>query len=249
MNRRGFVGATMATSAVQIMPAWAAIRRIKAIAFDGLALFDPRPIFSMTENLFTGKGAALVASWRTHLFEYTWLRTLMGNYADFLRVAEDALIFAANSEKIVLASDRRQQLMAGFLELKAWPDVAPVLKGLKSRGLGLAPLNDFTVPMLKAGIKNSDLSGVFDHLLSTDEVQVYKPDPRTYHMAVDAFKLQREEIAFVAFAGWDAAGAKKFGFPTIWINRMGMPIEQLGQIPDKIASSFAALPGFVDRRG
>ena len=249
MNRRGFVGATMATSAVQIMPAWAAIRRIKAVAFDGLALFDPRPIFSMAENFFPGKGAALVASWRTHLFEYTWLRTLMGNYADFLRVAEDALIFAANSEKIMLASGRRRQLMAGFLELKTWPDVVPALKGLKSRGLGLAPLNDFTVPMLEAGIKNSDLSGVFDHLLSTDEVRVYKPDPRTYQMAVDAFKLQRDEIAFVAFAGWDAAGAKKFGFPTIWINRMGMPIEQLGQIPDKIASSFAALSGFVDRRG
>ena len=249
MNRRGFVGAAMATSAAQMMPAWAASRRIKAVAFDGLALFDPRPIFSTAEKMFPDRGAALVASWRTHLFEYTWLRTIMGNYADFLRVAEDALIFAANSEKIALPSDKRQRLMAGFMDMKTWPDVVPVLKRLKSRGLGLAPLNDFTVPMLEAGIKNSDLAGVFDHLLSTDAVRVYKPDPRTYQMAVDAFKLQRDEIAFVAFAGWDAAGAKIFGFPTIWVNRMGMPVEQLGQTPDKIASSFAALSSFVDRRG
>lgn len=245
MNRRTFVGVAMASAAVNVLPAWAANKRIKAVAFDGLALFDPRPIFAMTEQLFPGKGAALMAAWRTRQFEYTWLRTLTGTYVDFLRVTEDALIFAAEAEKLELTEDKHQQLMAGFLNLKAWPDVVPVLKSLKEHGLGLAPLTNFTVPMLEAGIKNSDLVGVFDHLLSTDRVQAYKPDPRAYQMGLDAFKLQRDEMAFVAFGGWDANGAKTFGLPTIWINRMGTPVEQLGLAPDQIATSFEALPGFV----
>jgi 2-haloacid dehalogenase len=46
-------------------------------------------------------------------------------------------------------------------------------------------------------------------------------------MAVDAPKLRREEILFAAFGGWDAAGAKAFGFPTFWVNRMGSPLEEL----------------------
>jgi 2-haloacid dehalogenase len=46
---------------------------------------------------------------------------------------------------------------------------------------------------------------------STDMVRAYKPDPRAYRMAIDGLKLQREEIAFAAFGGWDAAGAKVFG--------------------------------------
>ena len=34
--------------------------------------------------------------------------------------------------------------------------------------------------MLEAGIRNSQLEGMFDHVLSTDRVKAYKPDPRAY---------------------------------------------------------------------
>ena len=66
-------------------------------------------------------------------------------------------------------------------------------------------------------------------------------------MGIDAFGLRREEIAFVAFGGWDAAGAKTFGYPTIWMNRLNSPTEQLGVLPDRIAPNFEALPAFVGR--
>jgi 2-haloalkanoic acid dehalogenase type II len=158
----------------------------------------------------------------------------------FLQVTDEALSFATDAEKIVVTTEQRQQLMAGFMNLKAWPDVVPMLKALKKQGLGLAPLTDFTVPMLEVAIRNSDLGGVFDHLLSTDLVKAYKPDPRSYQMGLNAFGLLREQIAFVAFGGWDAAGAKTFGFPTIWINRLNTPTERLGVLPDKIASTLSA---------
>ncbi len=37
--------------------------------------------------------------------------------------------------------------------------------------------------------------------------------------AADMLKLSKERIAFVAFAGWDVAGAKWLGYPTSWNNR------------------------------
>jgi len=245
MNRRTFLATAIATAAASTIPAWASDRKIKAVAFDGLALFDPRPIFVMTEQLFPGRGTALVAAWRARQFDYTWLRTLTGSYVDFLQVTDDALQFAAEAEKIAITVEQRRQLMAGFLNLKAWPDVAPALQALKQRGLGLAPLTDFTVTMLEAGIANSGLRGTFDRLLSTDLVKAYKPDPRSYQMGMDAFGLQREEIAFVAFGGWDAAGAKTFGYPTFWANRLNVPTERLGVLPDVTAPNFETLPNFV----
>jgi len=245
MNRRTFLTAAVAGAASSAIPAWATTRGIRAVAFDGLALFDPRPIFALTEQFFPGKGAALAATRRARQFDYTWLRTMIGSYVDFLQVTDEALAFAADAEKISVTSEQRQQLLAGFMNMKAWPDVVPVLKALKTQGLGLAPLTDFTVPMLEAGIRNSNLEGVFDHLLSTDLVKAYKPDARSYQMGVDAFGLHREEIAFVAFGGWDAAGAKTFGYPTIWMNRLNVPTEHLGVLPDKIAPGFEALPAFV----
>ncbi|MEZ6188633.1 MAG: hypothetical protein R3F62_26970 [Planctomycetota bacterium] len=47
-------------------------------------------------------------------------------------------------------------------------------------------------------------------------------------LALEAFGLPASQIAFAAFAGWDAAGASWFGFPTVWINRLGFPAEELG---------------------
>ena len=247
MDRREFVAGGMAVAAAHTPPALSTTGEIKAIAFDGLALFDPRPIFALAEQLFPGKGAPLVATWRARQFEYTWLRTIVGSYVDFLQITDEALSFAVEAEKVSLTTEHRRQLLAGFMDMKAWPDVVPVLKALKKKGVGLAPLTNFTLSMLEVAIRNSDLGGVFDHLLSTDLVKAYKPDPRSYQMALDAFGLRREQIAFVAFGGWDAAGAKTFGYPTIWINRLNTPTERLGVLPDQIASNFEALPAFVGR--
>jgi hypothetical protein len=45
-----------------------------------------------------------------------------------------------------------------------------------------------------------------------------------YRLGTDALALDADEILFVAFAGWDVAGAKWFGYPTFWNNRQsGLP--------------------------
>lgn len=53
------------------------------------------------------------------------------------------------------------------------------------------------------------------------------------------------QILFVAFAGWDAAGAKRFGYPTFWVNRLGLPPEELGASPDGTGANLMDLTGFV----
>ena len=64
-------------------------------------------------------------------------------------------------------------------------------------------------------------------------------------MAIDAFNLKREEILFVPFAGWDAAGAKSFGYTTFWVNRLNLPVEKLGVAPDAIGHNLTDLVSFV----
>ena len=31
----------------------------------------------------------------------------------------------------------------------------------------------------------------------------------------------------MAFAGWDVAGARWFGYPPVWVNRLELPVEEL----------------------
>jgi FMN phosphatase YigB (HAD superfamily) len=65
--------------------------------------------------------------------------------------------------------------------------------------------------MLDADVKSAGLTGMFEQILSTDQAKTYKPDPRAYQLGVDTLGLKRNEILFVAFAGWDAAGASCLG--------------------------------------
>jgi 2-haloacid dehalogenase len=251
VTRREFV--TLATAgaaaATAIAPATRGLAAsgatIKAIAFDGFPIIDPRPVFARTVEMFPDKGQELSNAWRIRQFEYTWLRTLGGHYADFWQVTEESLVFAAKSLRIDLSADQRDQLMQSYLGLKAWPDVAPALRQLKAAGIRMAFLSNFTNTMLDAAVRNSGLEGVFEGHLSTDKVRAFKPDPRAYQMGVDAFGLRKEEIAFAAFAGWDAVGAKWFGYPTFWVNRMNAPVEELGVAPDGIGSGLGDLVKFV----
>jgi 2-haloacid dehalogenase len=219
--------------------------RFKAVAFDGFPIIDPRPVFAKVEEMLPGKGSELSDAWRARQFEYAWLRTLGGRYVNFWQVTEESLAFAAKSRGIDLSADKRDQLMQTYLTLKAWPDVAPALKQLKVAGIRMAFLSNLTDVMLDAVVKNSGLEGFFEPHLSTDRVKAFKPDPRAYQMGLDAFKLRKEEIAFAAFAGWDAAGAKWFGYPTFWVNRLDTPVEALGVTPDGIGSGLGDLVKFV----
>jgi len=243
IDRRKFV--TLAAATLVAPSAFAETRPFKAIAFDGFVITDPRPVFAKSEELFPDKGRALNEIWRTRIFEYTWLRTVGGHYADFWHVIEDSLMVAARASKVDLTAGQRDTLMQTWLMFKAWPDVAPGLKELKAAGIRMAFLANPTARMLDAVVANSALEGFFEPHLSTDKVQAFKPASVAYQMGPEAFKLPKEEIAFAAFAGWDAAGAKWFGYPTFWVNRANAPLEELGVTPDGTGAGMADLVKFV----
>lgn len=252
LDRRTLLARAGGAAASILWSPWAAPaaprRPLRAVAFDAFPILDPRPVFGLAEELFPGRGNALSDAWRTRQFEYQWLRVLTGRYADFWRTTEDALVFAAELLKVELTPAGRTQLMNAYLELGAWPDVSPALKTLKENGLRLAFLSNMTEKLLEAGMKNAGLQNAFDEVLSTDRIRSYKPDPRAYRMGVEALRLAREEILFVAFAGWDAAGAKAFGYPTFWVNRLGLPQEELGLSPDASGRDLTDLVSYVGAR-
>ena len=86
---------------------------------------------------------------------------------------------------------------------------------------------------------------MFDALVSTDANHTYKPDPRAYQVGADYLGLPKQDIVFAAFGGWDAAGAKAFGYPTVWVNRFGQPAEVLGAQPDRTVTDLGGLVDFV----
>ena len=237
MDRRKFITAGGVIATAMAIPAYAHIsdtsaKRIKAILFDGFPIFNPTGVYKLAVQFFPEKGNELVKEWKTKQFEYTWLRTLSGSYIDFLKVIEDALVYAAAATGTLMNEDQQKQLVNAWYQLEVWPEVPGVLQQLKDAGYRLGVLSNFTPQMLNVNVENHHLSSFFEHLISVDSVKKYKPAPEAYQLGMKVFNLKKEEILFVPFAGWDAAGSKQFGYETFWINRLQTPPEKLSVIPD-----------------
>jgi 2-haloacid dehalogenase len=73
LRRRLVLSATAALLIEPTSRSFAQSKSVKAIAFDGFVIIDPRPLAMRAEDLFPGQGAHLKEAWRSRQFEYTWL--------------------------------------------------------------------------------------------------------------------------------------------------------------------------------
>ena len=254
LNRRDFMalttggaafGITLASPFGNFALAAGQPQKIKAIAFDAFPIFDPRSAFKVVKEQFPEHGDDLRKAWFKKIFGYTWLRTSGKQYKNFWHVMEDALQFSAKSMQLELTPEKQENIMNACLRLPVWKDVKPALEALKEQNIRLAFLSNMTEDMLRENLQHNGIENYFEFVLSTDRAQAFKPAPKAYQLGVDAFGLQKEEIAFTAFAGWDAVGATWFGYPTVWVNRLGFPLEKLDAIPHASGRNLKTLTDFV----
>jgi 2-haloacid dehalogenase len=218
--------------------------RPAALVFDAYGtLFDVHSVVALCEALWPGRGMQLSQLWRTKQLEYTWLRSLMGRYEDFARVTEAGLRYACAALQLPCDDAKCARLLQAYLNLATFPEVADTLRQL--RGIKLAILSNGAPAMLRDVVSNSGLGGLIPDVLSVDELQIYKPAPQVYQLAVDRLGAPATAIGFVSSNCWDAAGAKSFGFRTFWVNRAGAPLDGLGFAPDHELRSLAELPTLV----
>jgi 2-haloacid dehalogenase len=220
-------------------------RQYAAVAFDYFVLFNPDSVITEVDRVVPGKARAFVDIWRNRQFEYSWLRSMTRRYIDFFAVTEDALVFAADAMHVRLTDTQRRRLMDAYLHLKPWPDTAAALRRLKAANLRIVTIANFSPLMLRSNAEHAGLSSLFDALISTDENRTYKPDPRAYELGLTRLRLRKQDIVFAAFGGWDAVGAKSFGYPTVWVNRFNQPLEQLTIAPDRVVRDLDGLLTFV----
>jgi 2-haloacid dehalogenase len=197
---------------------------VRAIAFDAFPLFDPRPVLAGARRI--DPAGRLGDLWFQRIFALTWRTAAAERYASFEALAADALADTAAALGIALPGPQAAALVQAFYELPVWEDVKPQLAAWRAQGVKLALLSNMNEAMLASNVARNALTPLLDHVLSTDRVRAFKPSPRAYALGPSVLGLPRSQIAFAAFAAWDAQGAAWFGFPTAWVNRLGQPSER-----------------------
>jgi 2-haloacid dehalogenase len=213
-----------------------------ACVFDAYGtLFDVGSVVGRHQARLGDAAQRLSTLWRQKQLEYTWLRSLMGRYEDFLTVTREALLYALGACRIEDA-ELAENLLAGYMTPEAYPEVRAALGTLREDGLRLAILSNGSPAMLEAAVRAARVDGFLEALLSVDAIGVYKPDPRVYRMATQYFAAAPSDLVFVSANAWDIAGASTFGLRAFWVNRTAQQGENLPGAPEAQISSLAALP-------
>ncbi|VWX35365.1 haloacid dehalogenase type II [Exiguobacterium oxidotolerans] len=213
---------------------------IKALVFDVYGtLFDVHAVKAKADELYPEHGADISQVWRQKQLEYSFLRQLNGQYVPFSQVTRDALRYALLQLKLHVTEENIAALMEAYLELSHYEEVEAVLHEMS--GKQLAVFSNGSHDMLDSLIEQSGLGSLFDHIISVDDIKQYKPTPAAYMHALNTLGLKREEVLFMSSNGWDITGAKSFGFRTAWINRSGLPVEELNLDPDSIYDDLNGL--------
>jgi 2-haloacid dehalogenase len=96
--------------------------------------------------------------------------------------------------------------------------------------------------MLEAAARSAGIIELLDAILSVEEVKIFKPSPRVYHLAPEHLGVRPAELGFVSSNGWDVAGAGSVGLEAFWIQRRAAePPEQLGFTADHTVGTITDL--------
>lgn len=200
---------------------------IEAVVFDAYGtLLDVHAAMQRHAAVLPPDWERISAEWRAKQLEYTWIAALTGpdQHRDFWRLTEAALDFV--SARHGLADPAvRAALLDAYRELPAYPDAKPALEALRRGGRRTAILSNGEPAMLASAVRAAGLTDLLDAVISVEDVQVYKPDPRVYALTASRMNLATTNMAFVSSNAWDAQAAAHAGFRVFWCNRTHQPNE------------------------
>ncbi|HEX4236087.1 MAG TPA: haloacid dehalogenase type II [Caldimonas sp.] len=218
---------------------------LRAVLFDAYGtLFDVYSIGAAAERIFPGHGERLAVLWRDKQIEYTRLTSMSGQPRSFRDCTRAGLRYATRRFGLPLDDTAERELMGGYERLALFPENRAVLVELQKRGVRAGILSNGDPDMLDAVVRHADLAGLVDPVLSVEGTGRFKTDPATYAVGTHALGLAAADVLFVSSNCWDAIGATWFGYTTLWINRFGLPLDELGARPTRTGTKLTDVLDF-----
>ncbi|MBO0662329.1 haloacid dehalogenase type II [Jiella sp. MQZ9-1] len=187
-------------------------------------------------------GLDLAEIWRRKQLEYSWVRGLMGDCSrNFWQLTEDALDYAFEKTGNVDPA-LREPLLEAYRDLDCYGEVPATLRTLKERQAKVAILSNGSRDMLARAVRSAGLETLVDDLFSAEDCGQYKTAPAVYELITTHFRVYPHAVSFQSSNRWDIAGAKHFGFQTVWINRKSEPDEYVDLQPDVVLPDLKNLP-------
>ena len=219
---------------------------IQAVVFDAYGtLFNVATPVEKLASTIGEKASDVAKLWRQKQLEYTWLRSLMGVHVDFWTVTRDALDYTLEVHAIS-EPGLADELMTLYLKLDAYEEVVASLSVLRAKGKRCAILSNGSPSMLDSAVRHAGIEKMFEHVLSVEEVGIYKPSRRVYRLAMQKLHIaDAPSICFVSANAWDAQAAAQFGFQAVRVMRAPGINDRIPGKPAAVIDSLAKLVEWV----
>ncbi|MEC3956835.1 haloacid dehalogenase type II [Nocardia sp. CDC153] len=160
--------------------------------------------------------SAFVNEWRAAYFEATSRRPEQGPWVSVATVYRETLDPLLDDKGIAMGAAERDELARAWARLEPWPDTVAGLTRLRKH-YTLATLSNADVSAVVEISRRADLP--WHAIFAAEMVGVFKPDPRTYHLAARYLGLEPAEIMMVASHKYDIRAAGRLGFHTAFVAR------------------------------
>jgi 2-haloacid dehalogenase len=141
----------------------------------------------------------------------TW-KTVDEHHLDSLRE-----LLASRGLAELWSKEQVEDLSLIWHRLEPWADTNTGLAALNDLGLQTATLTNGNSTLIGNMVKHSKMP--FQHVLSAEMFNSYKPNPAVYLGAAERLGLKPEQCGMVAAHLGDLEGAQKCGFATIYVER------------------------------
>ncbi len=184
----------------------------------------------------------LLPLWFSTMLHHSLVDSTTGRFHTFGEIGVASLLMVAEIEGIELTkAQAKTAIVTPLRSLPPHPDVRDGLQALKNKGYKLVSLTNSSNQGVYTQFKNADLLSYFDERLSVEDINLYKPDTRTYEWAIEKMGIAAEDAMLVAAHGWDIAGAKQAGWQAAFIARPGKVLYRLAIAPDTVVSGLDEL--------
>ena len=218
------------------------LRAPKVIFFDvNETLLDLTAMRSSVGEALGGRDD-LLPLWFSTMLHHSLVDSTTGRFHTFGEIGVASLLMVAEIEGIELTkAQAKTAIVTPLRSLPPHPDVRDGLQALKNKGYKLVSLTNSSNQGVYTQFKNADLLSYFDERLSLEDINLYKPDTRTYEWAIEKMGIAAEDAMLVAAHGWDIAGAKQAGWQAAFIARPGKVLYPLAIAPDTVVSGLDEL--------
>ena len=193
--------------------------RPSVIAFDvNETLSDMSPLGARFVEV--GASATVAPLWFASVLRDGFALTAAGENPPFADVARDLLVSLLSQAQLNRSVDEAtRHVMDGFASLEVHADVANGLDRLHEDGFRLVTLSNGAPAVAERLLTDAKVRDRFEHLLSVEDVDAWKPAAAPYRHAASVCGVEPEEVALVAVHPWDVDGARRAGLQSVWVNR------------------------------